>query len=494
MRRFISLFTVLSMVFGLSLSVTLASAAGLKSGPAISPKWQEVGDPISIPDIDGNEIGTVTLTDMEDDFTDFSEKAQPDLQYISFGLAIENTGDDPIPVEPGNIAVIDDAGLIYSDIDVTRDDDADEIVSTEVEPGDTLEGYVEIGFPADRDLAQFVWVVGQGQLVTILNEADPVEVGDTVTLYNQDYDEEAEITTEDVVFDFDDFDSDLEIQDGYQILGYAVTIENVGEEDLTIDPATFFISATDGVFWTPDSSIVRSDDAIDEIPDLAEIGADPIAPGDSITGYLNFSIFDTQTADNIFYLPDGFRLVRTWDNPDREDGGDSTPSADDSKEDNPDLGPVDSPTKEATDDDEKTPEADTDSSADCAGALDYQDATLANIDAWSQALTDADFANIMSADPDDIRAIADDLQAVADDQADVDVPPAAEKFNDLLAGSFQDTADAMNDIADGLENTDQAAIGEAASVISEVGSSFSDGPVADALTDLKDACPEIDQL
>lgn len=146
--------------------------------------------PLPFPDIDGNEIGTVTLTDgVQEDFTDFSEKALDELQYVSFGLSIENTGDDPGRARQYRRCC---AGLIYSDIDVTRDDDADEITSSEVESGDTLEGYVEIGFPADRDLAQLVWVVGQGQLVTIINNADPVEVGDAVTLYNQDYEEEAE--------------------------------------------------------------------------------------------------------------------------------------------------------------------------------------------------------------------------------------------------------------------------------------------------------------
>lgn len=44
---------------------------------------------------------------------------------------------------------------------------------------------------------------------------------------------------------------DIEIQDGYQVLGNYVTIENVGEEDLQVDAASFFISTTDGVFWTP---------------------------------------------------------------------------------------------------------------------------------------------------------------------------------------------------------------------------------------------------
>jgi hypothetical protein len=498
MRRYLSLITILTMVLSLALHIGLASAAQQNTFVKASSKHkhQEVGDTISIPDIDGNEIGTVVISDFQENFSDFSERKQSDLQYVSIGLTIENTSKDPIPVEPGNMALVDDQGLIYSDIDVTRDDNADEIESGEVAPRDTLEGYLEIGFPKEREINQLIWVVGQGQLPTLLNNQDPVQAGDAVTLYDQDYNEEATITADKVTIGFDDFAPDLTIQDGYQVIGARVTIENTGTEDFTPDPTSFFIATTDGVFWVPDNSIVRSDKAISKVPDLTN---DPIAAGDSVTGFLTYSVLDTETVDYIFYLPDGFRLVRLYDNPDAS-SDDSTPAAgdDDNGKDGGDLGPLGGKkTPTAADDSDVTPSArktPTPSGDDCAGASDYQDATLANLQAWSDALSSVDFQNIQKADPADISGIADDVRAIARDQKNLDVPPAAEDFNKLLAGSFTDTASALDDLADAVDAGDATGIGTAAKQISDIGASFGEGDVADALTDLKDACPDIDQL
>jgi len=508
MRRILSIVTVLTMLMSVPLGVSQASAAPASPASPSLHRFQDVGDTVSIPDVDGNEIGTVTITDFDDNFTDFSERRQRDLQYVSVGLSIENTSKDPIPVEPGNMALIDDEGLIYSDIDLTRDDNADEIESGEVAPDDTLEGYIEIGFPKERDINQLIWVVGQGQLPTLLNMADPVEEGDTVTLFTQDYDEEATITADKVTIGFDDFSPDLTIQDGYQIIGAQVTIENTGTDDFTPDPSRFFIATTDGVFWVPDTSITRSNRAVKRVPDLTD---DPVAPGDSTTGFLTFSVKDSETVDYVIYFPDGFRLVRLYDNPDARssdnDNGKGTPDTgdenDNGKDTNGGLGPLggkktptpaDDNTNTNTGRKTPTPKSGNTDDQDCTGAADYQDETLANLNDWSGALGSIDFANVMNADPADLRDVASQLHDAADAQDNVDVPAAAAEFNDLLVKGFEDTASAVDDLADAVESGDTAAVGDAATAISEVGTDFQSGDTADALKTLEDTCPEIDQL
>ncbi|HRA49348.1 MAG TPA: DUF4352 domain-containing protein, partial [Thermomicrobiales bacterium] len=279
MRKLLSLVMMLTLLVSLGFQAGLASAA---PGSATSPhlaRSQDIGDPVTISDIDGNKIGTVTVTDFEDNFADFSEKKVEDLQYVSIGLSIENTSDDPIAIEPGNIAVVDDRGLIYTDIVVTRDDNADELESGEIAAGETMDGYIEIGFPIKRNLAQVAWVVGQGQLVTIMNLADPIAEGDAVRLYNKDYTRLGAITTEQVVIGFDDFAKGLKIQKGYTVVAATFTIDNTGDEDLIPDPASFYLATTDGVFWQPDTSIERSDDAIDETPNLTD---DAIAADETV--------------------------------------------------------------------------------------------------------------------------------------------------------------------------------------------------------------------
>jgi len=201
---------------------------------------------------------------------------------------------------------------------------------------------------------------------------------------------------------------------------------------------------------------------------------------------VTFSIFDSQTADYLFYLPDNFRLVRLWDNPDKDvkQGGDEDASPEATEEGGGDLGPVGG---------KKTPEADatkktTSGDDDCAGYEDYTTASLENIAAWGEAVTSVDFRNILSLDPADITAAAETIRDLAKTQEDLDVPPAAADANALVVQAFNDSADALDTIAQGVADSDSAAIGQGASVISEIGTSFASGDVADAVKDLQALC------
>jgi len=73
-------------------------------------------------------------------------------------------------------------------------------------------------------------------------------------------------------------------------------------------------------------------------------------------------------------------------------------------------------------------------------------------------------------------------------------PPAAEDLNDKLVQAYEDSAQALEDIADAIDASDSAAFQDAIQTISDIGSSFTEGDVANTLSELKSICPEIDQL
>ena len=103
-------------------------------------------------------------------------------------------------------------------------------------------------------------------------------------------------------------------------------------------------------------------------------------------------------------------------------------------------------------------------------------------------MTSVDFRNILSLDPADITAAAETIRDLAKTQEDLDVPPAAADANALVVQAFNDSADALDTIAQGVADSDSAAIGQGASVISEIGTSFASGDVADAVKDLQALC------
>ena len=367
MRKLVSLALTLAFVASFSFSAGIATAAPAAGHLAARSAAQEIGDTITVTDTDGNDVAKATVDDIIDPFEDMQQSPKKGLRFISVEVTIENTGKDTLTVTPGNIGVVDDKGIIYVGVDVDRTDNVDPLVGTDLAPGDSISGGLAVGIPDDGDIAQVVWLVGQGMLPILVNNLDPVALGDQVTLYNTDYAEEAAITTEDVVDNFDDLAKGTEPQKGLKFVGVTVTFENTGEEAFTPVPASVFLGTTDGIFWAPESSVDRSADAIDQTPDLTD---DPIDPGDSVTGFVGFQIPQDLEIAWVMYLPDTSRLIRIYD----ADAGESgTPTADDTGKNDGGLGPIGKQTPTPSSGSKKTPEA---TGNECAGAADWQDVTL----------------------------------------------------------------------------------------------------------------------
>jgi len=484
-RKLVSLALTLAFVASFSFSAGIATAAPAAGHLAARSAAQEIGDTITVTDTDGNDVAKATVDDIIDPFEDMQQSPKKGLRFISVEVTIENTGKDTLTVTPGNIGVVDDKGIIYVGVDVDRTDKVDPLVDTDLAPGDSISGGLAVGIPDDGDIAQVVWLVGQGMLPILVNNLDPVALGDQVTLYNTDYAEEAAVSTEDVVDNFDDLAKGTEPQKGLKFVGVTVTFENTGEEAFTPVPASVFLGTTDGIFWAPESSVDRSADAIDQIPDLTD---DPIDPGDSVTGFVGFQIPQDLEIAWVMYLPDTSRLIRIYD---ADTGESGTPTAGDTGKNDGGLGPIGKQTPTPSSGSKKTPEA---TGNECAGAADWQDVTLETLGAWGGVFRNLDLSTPDAGAASDARDGADTIRDLVTQQRDSNPPPAAENLNDMLVQAFEDSAQALDDIADAIDASDSAAYQDAIQTISDIGNSFTEGDVADTLTELKSTCPEIDQL
>ena len=460
-------------IVSLVMAFAFLSSMALTSGPAAAA--QEVGDTVAITDIDGNEIGSVTVEDIIDPFEDMEQNPDAGLRFLSIELTIENTGDDPLPVDPGNMALVDESGIIYSDVAVDRTDNLDSIEASELESGDTLTGALEIGFPEDGEIAQMIWLVGTGQLPFLINNLDPVDTGDPVNLFTVDYAEEAVITVEDVVDGFDDVERGGDAPQGQKHVGVTVTFENISEEPITPVPDSIFLTTDDGVFWAPVLDIERSPESLDDVPDLTD---EPIEPGDSVTGFIGFTVSDELAIDFVMYLPDSFRLLRIYDAGNGSTGND-----------NGGLGPIG----------RRTPTADggngnTNAGDECAGAAEWAELTIESLGAWGEVFTGLDFEN---PSPDTITAIEDGIDTIrtlAEEQVDSNPPPAAEELNDLITTAYEDSAAALKQLLEAVDTNDTELLTEALTTIGDIGDSFQTGDVADVLAEAEATCPDLEDL
>ena len=124
---------------------------------------------------------------------------------------------------------------------------------------------------------------------------------------------------------------------------------------------------------------------------------------------------------------------------------------------------------------------------------DWEDGSVELVQNWGAILGSLDFADI---DLDALRESAGEIEDIAAAQADSDPPAVAEELNDILVESYEDSAQAFNDLADAVEAGDEAGIGDAAEDIQVIGESFQTGGDVDGiLQGLRDVCPdEVDEL
>ena len=472
-RRVLATFVVLTLLLMGSAATVGAAPAGQARIPRAS--GQEVGDAVTLFSTDGDEEGTFTVTDMNDDFEDTEERAPSGERMVSLDVAIEADGGD-IAVDPESFNIVDGTGVLWIDIDVTRTDDKESLEAGDLADGESVEGSVEIVIPTGVDVSKVIYIVDNERVLTLVDNTDGVEAGDVVDVFTVEGDEAGTIVADEV---FEDGDIDVaagsEPGRGAAYYGVAVTVEATGTDPIDVGPELFIAVDVNGTVWASTDTIERTRAATRDVPDLESGQA---TDGEPATGFVGFSVDEAFPIDYVAFVPDARFYPVVDAAPSTGGRDDATPVADD---DDSGLGRTD----------EDTPVAD-DTAGDCAGVADWEDAAVANVQEWGDVFSSLDADNL---DADDLRASAADVQDVADAQADSTPPATAEALNDLLVTSYEDSADALNDLADAVEQGDDDLRLEAANTITDIGQSFQDGEVSDAVEALRAACPdEVDEL
>ena len=440
MRKTASLIMSLAFLLSTGLTAVTVAAAPVSSHRITSAHAQEIGETVVGNDIDGNEVGTATIDDIVDPFEDADQSPQRGLRFLSVSSPSRTPATTRSPSSRRTLASSTIAASSTSTIPKSPAQTArNNSTTTDLEPGDSISGSLEVGFPEDSAIAQIIWLVGTGQLPILLDNLDPVALGDPVTLFTTDYTEEAVITTEDVVDNFDDVTTNADPGRGNNFVGVTVTIENVGDNPLTPAPGSVFLTTSDGIFWAPlaDDEIERSRAAARRTPYLTD---EPIDPGDSVTSFIGYAVPEDLDVHNVFYLPDSARLIRIYD-PQDESTNDSTPGADDKDKTGP-LGPIGKKTPTPKDDTGNTGNT----GDECAGAKEWADLTIETLGKWGEVFQSLDLQNPTTETKSQIQDGIDTIREQADILRESTPPPAAEQLSDMIIQAYEDSADALEQV------------------------------------------------
>ena len=104
--------------------------------------------------------GEITITDIADPFEEYREGSdpQPDTRYVLMTVTVENTGTEPLDVNPGAFVLHDADGYLWTSGFVPREPDVTvpDLQSQQLAPGSRVSGVVGFVLSEDTDLAGVV--------------------------------------------------------------------------------------------------------------------------------------------------------------------------------------------------------------------------------------------------------------------------------------------------------------------------------------------------
>jgi hypothetical protein len=133
--------------------------------------------------------------------------------------------------------------------------------------------------------------------------------GDPVTFVNEQGDEVAQITVEEIIDPFDDYEEGYEPERGARYAAVRFTIEATGEDPVPVSSSNFSLQDSQG-FWLGTTTVTRTAEQESEAPPLEDT---ELAPGDSASGLLTFIVFEENAVDQIIWQPTGDRLITLAD-------------------------------------------------------------------------------------------------------------------------------------------------------------------------------------
>jgi len=129
------------------------------------------GAPVTILGEEGGEVGSVTVSDVTDPYTevDPSYAAPRGYHYVAATITFDNTSSRPVSIDPSAFVLIDDQGFASGPAGAYRGDSPEvpDLAYADLAPGDTVTGIVTYQVFNEADPARIVYSSGGTQFVTL---------------------------------------------------------------------------------------------------------------------------------------------------------------------------------------------------------------------------------------------------------------------------------------------------------------------------------------
>jgi hypothetical protein len=396
--------------------------SGYPVGTASRVAAQDEGAAVPVTDEEGTAVGSITVTEVIDPFTEFDPAYPPEAggRYVAVNVAFDADAGNRFDIAPSDIVLQDDAGFLWNQASMELAEDVliPELSSQTLGPGSRVTGVVGFVVPEGRTPAQVLYQPESSRLISLLNVTgeEPPAPGESVAIVDSEGGS-GSVTVSEVVDPFEDVDPSQAAPEDGRFVMVTLVYENTSDGKFFVEPYGLLLRDANGNLWSA-TSVTRLEES-ELVPDITSA---QLAPGDRLSGAVIFVVPEGTDLAGIYTSPVSGQLIQLADL--------ESDSADEA-----------TVTEDSTAESVATPAASADIGA-CAGLEPWLTSARERIQRASEmSLEDATLEDLES-----LAEHVDEYAAMAEAQLTDQAPPEAEAAAKALVATFQAYSDSIDQI------------------------------------------------
>jgi hypothetical protein len=408
-------------LLALSIAWTLL-ISGVPVGTPSRVAAQDEGAAVPVSDEEGAAVGSITVTEVIDPFTEFDPAYPPEEggRYVAVNVAFDADAGNRFDITPSAIVLQDDAGFLWNQASMVLADDAliPELSSQTLGPGSRVTGVVGFVVPEGRTPARVLYQPDSSRFIPLLNLTgeEPPALGESVEIVDSEGGS-GSVTVTEVIDPFEDVDPSQAAPEDGRFVMVTLVYENTSDGKFFVEPYGLLLRDANGNLWSA-TSVTRLEES-ELVPDITTA---QLAPGDRLSGAVIFVVPEGTDLAGIYTSPVSGQLIQLADL--------ESDSADEA-----------TVTEDSTAESVATPAASTDAGA-CAGLEPWLASARERIQRASEmSLEDATLEDLES-----LAEHVDEYAAIAEAQLADQAPPEAEAAAKVLVATLQAYSDSIDQI------------------------------------------------
>ncbi len=300
---------LLTAVMAVGLIVSGVAGANAQDTPTASATG--LNSPATYFDTRGNEVATVEVTGVQEDWAEYDEYSAPDRGYAyrAVEFTVTNVSDTSMIVENYDFSLLDATGRNSSSAWVSPADDSTTALFEDDVPlggGESADLVLVFETPSDIPAQALLWQPDYGTLVSVnfgeagFPDAAMASGFDTPSTWTDDRGNPvATLEVTGVTADWDGYSEYSEPERGMMYYAVDITVTNVSDRSMILSQYNFTMVDSSGL--NNSAAWVSVADGSDEVLFTEDV---PLAAGESYDGTIVFSVYTDLEPAAVVWQPD----------------------------------------------------------------------------------------------------------------------------------------------------------------------------------------------